>query len=81
MRSWLVQHAAIVALTLVVALVAQRTLPDRLGGAAAATGLLTLFVVVTLNQFRPEPVLPLFPSDPLAGRWWYVLGAAVVALG
>ncbi len=79
--SWLVQQAAFVALTLVASLIAQRTLPDNMGGAAAAPTSLFLVMALAAQSMLPEPLIGQFPGSPRFGNWWYVLGAAVLALG
>ncbi len=79
--SWLVEHAAFVSLTLVACLIAQRTLPDHMGGAAAAPTSLFLVVALAAQSMLAEPLIGQFPGSPRFGNWWYVLGAAVLALG
>ena len=79
--SWLVQQAAFVALTLVASLIAQRTLPDHMGGAAAAPTSLFVVAALAAQSMLAEPLIGQFPGSPRFGNWWYVLGAAVPALG
>lgn len=77
--AWLVEDAAFVIVTLAVAAFAQRVLPERAGGAAAApTGLVLLVVVGALMQLGPW--LTAVPGGPQSERWWLVVAAAFAVL-
>lgn len=77
--AWLVEDAAFVTVTLAVAACAQRLLPERAGGAAAApTGLVLLVVVGVLMQLGWW--LTADPGGPHAERWWLVFVAAFAVL-
>lgn len=79
--AWLLEDAAFVAVTLAVSAIAQRLLPEKVGGIAAApTGLLLLATVAALAQFGPW--LSPLPAAPNSERWAWVIagGVAVLAL-
>jgi hypothetical protein len=76
---WLLQNAAFVAVTLAVSAIAQRLLPERVGGtASAATGLVLLATVAALAKF--DPWLSPVPGAPHSERWAWVLAGGVAVL-
>ena len=79
LSGWVLEDAAFVAVTLAVSAIAQRLLPEKAGGLAAApTGLLLLATVATLAEFRPwlSPV----PGAPHSERWAWVMAGGIAAL-
>lgn len=76
----LLEDAALVAVTLAVSAIAQRLLPERVGGIAAApTGFLLLATVAVLGT--SDPWLSPIPGAQHSDRWGLVLagGVALVA--
>jgi hypothetical protein len=76
---WLLEDAAFVAVTLAVSAIAQRVLPERVGGIAAApTGLLLLAIVATIARF--DAWLSPLPGAPHSERWVWVMAGGVAVL-
>jgi hypothetical protein len=77
--AWLLEHSAFVATTLAVSAFAQRVLPERRGGAAAAaTGLVLLFGVTAVMQL--DGWLTPIPGANHWPRWSWILAVAIVVL-
>jgi hypothetical protein len=76
---WLLEDAAFVAVTLAVSAIAQRILPERVGGMAAApTGLLLLAIVAIIARF--DPWLSPLPGAPHSERWAWMMAGGVAVL-